>query len=469
MRGRLLEARSQALHYLLRAAGESLANATEAVAEARRQGDPAVLCSALASSIFAKLNVGGGLDRKMRDELMALSDRVEALRVFQWPAFAHALTEVDTDQLASADQTLAMLHRRASELGDWDSLPLIAGAHSNVKYLLGRWPEARDLARQGERGSRQNGQRTGLAWSLSMRALVELRLGNDSVVDPLLDEARETAKAIRAGLNAADVDVVAGMRWLELDDAVAELLLRRAGQRMLDEGYVGLFRRNVLSDWAEALVAAGRLTEATTLIADHEADLRRLDTPAPLAATLRAKALAAAAAGDEAGAEAGFLEALVIHDRVPSPFPRGRTLLAHGEALRRARQRGRARAALLEAVAIFAVLPAPRWLARAEAELDRTGHRAPGARLSPTEQQIAELVVAGRTNREVAEALFMSPHTVEAHLTRIYQSLGVRGDGAGCGLARASRQRPPGAGIGVSGISRGVVRVEHRASEMRPR
>ena len=85
--------------------------------------------------------------------------------------------------------------------------------------------------------------------------------------------------------------------------------------------------------------------------------------------------------------------------------------------------------------------PAPRRLARAQAELDRTGRRAPGARLSPTEQQIAELVVAGkRTNREVAEALFMSPHTVEAHLTRIYQSLGVRRrtGSLGCGLARAS-------------------------------
>ena len=428
LRGRLLEARSQSFHFLLRAAGDSLADATEAVAEARRQGDPAVLCSALASAIFAKLNVGDALDRKMRDEMMALSEQVETLRVFQWPAFAHALTEVDTDQLDSADHTLAMLHRRASELGDWDSLPLVASAHSNVAYLLGRWQEARDLARQGERGSRQNGQRTGLAWSLAMRALVEVRLGNDSVVDALLDEARETATAIRAGLYVADQDVIAGLRWLELGDAVAaESALRRAGQRMLEEGYVGMFRRNVLSEWAEALIAAGRLTEATTLIADHEEDLRRLDTPAPLAATLRAKALAAAAAGDEAGAEAGFLEALVIHDRVPSPFPRGRTLLAHGEALRRARQRGRARAALSEAAAIFAGLPAPRWLARAEAELERTGHRAPGARLSPTEQQIADLVVAGRTNREVAEALFMSPHTVEAHLTRIYQSLGVRG------------------------------------------
>ena len=428
LRGRLLEARSQSFYFLLRAAGESLADATEAVAEARRQDDPAVLCSALASAIFAKLNVGDALDRKMRDEMMALSEQVEALRVFQWPAFAHALTEVDTDQLESADHTLAMLHRRASELGDWDSLPLVASAHSNVAYLLGRWQEARDLARQGERGSRQNGQRTGLAWSLAMRALVEVRRANDSVVDALLDEARETATAIRAGLYVADQDVIAGMRWLELGDAVAaESALRRAGQRMLEEGYVGMFRRNVLSEWAEALIAAGRLTEASTLIADHEDDLRRLDTPAPLAATLRAKALAAAAAGDEAGADAGFLEALVLHDRVPSPFPRGRTLLAHGEALRRARQRGRARAELSEAAAIFAALPAPRWLTRAGAELERTGHRARGARLSPTEQQIADLVVAGRTNREVAEALFMSPHTVEAHLTRIYQSLGVLG------------------------------------------
>jgi DNA-binding CsgD family transcriptional regulator len=40
---------------------------------------------------------------------------------------------------------------------------------------------------------------------------------------------------------------------------------------------------------------------------------------------------------------------------------------------------------------------------------------------------VARLVAAGKTNREVAETLFMSVHTVEAHLTRIYRSLGVRG------------------------------------------
>ena len=174
-----------------------------------------------------------------------------------------------------------MLQWRASELGDWDSFrsSRVLTQTSNTCWVGGRrngtWRARASVAhaRTGS-GPASHGHS-------SMRAVVELRLGNDAAVGPLLREARDTAEAIRAGLNAADVDVVAGLRALELDDAVAaESLLRRAGQRMLDEGYVGLFRRNVLADWAEALVVAGRLEEATALIADHEDDLRRLDTPA---------------------------------------------------------------------------------------------------------------------------------------------------------------------------------------------
>ena len=85
---------------------------------------------------------------------------------------------------------------------------------------------------------------------------------------------------------------------------------------------------------------------------------------------------------------------------------------------------------------MFEALGASAWRERAARELARTGYRETGDRLTPTERQVAELVAAGRTNREVAEILFMSPHTVEAHLTRIYRSLGVRGShGAGAGPA----------------------------------
>ena len=64
---------------------------------------------------------------------------------------------------------------------------------------------------------------------------------------------------------------------------------------------------------------------------------------------------------------------------------------------------------------------------RARTELARVGLRrfAP-AQLTSSEQRVAELAAAGRTNREVAAQLFISPKTVEANLARIYRKLGVR-------------------------------------------
>jgi DNA-binding CsgD family transcriptional regulator len=53
--------------------------------------------------------------------------------------------------------------------------------------------------------------------------------------------------------------------------------------------------------------------------------------------------------------------------------------------------------------------------------------REPGAPLTATERGVADLVAAGRTNKEIADALFMSVHTVEAHLTRLFRTLGVQG------------------------------------------
>ena len=45
--------------------------------------------------------------------------------------------------------------------------------------------------------------------------------------------------------------------------------------------------------------------------------------------------------------------------------------------------------------------------------------------LTATEERVAALVAAGRTNREVADALFMAPKSVEANLSRIYRKLEV--------------------------------------------
>jgi DNA-binding NarL/FixJ family response regulator len=120
-------------------------------------------------------------------------------------------------------------------------------------------------------------------------------------------------------------------------------------------------------------------------------------------------------------------EAAALGELLPLPFVRARTRLALASALRRARSKRRARQLLEQAVADFEDLGAWSFAARARGETARISGRAPaGGVLTVTEQRVAELVAEGRSNREVAQALVVTPRTVEAHLTRIYAKLGLR-------------------------------------------
>ena len=86
-----------------------------------------------------------------------------------------------------------------------------------------------------------------------------------------------------------------------------------------------------------------------------------------------------------------------------------------------------ARELLERACATFEELGAPTWATKARAELARIGGRAPSPdALTPTEAEVAKLVAQGLTNREVADTLFVSPHTVNANLRRVYRKLEVR-------------------------------------------
>ena len=109
------------------------------------------------------------------------------------------------------------------------------------------------------------------------------------------------------------------------------------------------------------------------------------------------------------------------------PLDRGRTLLALGATQRRAKRRREARETLEEALGVFEGIGAALWAERARAELARISGRAatPGA-LTPAEERVAALVAEGKTNREVAAALFLSDRTVEGHLTHVFSKLGVR-------------------------------------------
>ena len=119
-------------------------------------------------------------------------------------------------------------------------------------------------------------------------------------------------------------------------------------------------------------------------------------------------------------------DALVQHERLPAPLERARTLLVLGAVQRRAKRKAAARAALEEGLAIAERIGARLWVERARAELERVGGRSRSDGLDPTESRVAALVAEGRTNREVADTLFVTVRAVEANLTRIYAKLGVR-------------------------------------------
>ena len=112
---------------------------------------------------------------------------------------------------------------------------------------------------------------------------------------------------------------------------------------------------------------------------------------------------------------------------MPDPFQHARTLLALGVTQRRAKRRAAARATLEESLAMFEQLGATLWADKARAELARIGGRAPSrGELTDSEARISALVAEGRTNREVAAALFLTEQTVATALTRVYRKLGVR-------------------------------------------
>ncbi|HKP39551.1 ATP-binding protein [Mycobacterium sp.] len=179
-------------------------------------------------------------------------------------------------------------------------------------------------------------------------------------------------------------------------------------------------------DAVEAMIALGRISEAGPLIEALEHNGRRLDRPWMLAIGARCRSMWLAAQGDVEAATRTAHRAMSEHDRLPMPFERARTQLLLGQLQRRQRLKEAATVTLWDALRAFEDMGTPLWANRVRDELARTKvGPTPHLQLTPSEQRVAELAASGRTNRDIAATLFISPKTVEANLARIYRKLGI--------------------------------------------
>jgi DNA-binding CsgD family transcriptional regulator len=302
---------------------------------------------------------------------------------------------------------------------------MFAGELIALEWFAGRWDRALELSRSAKQSAELTAAPTFLVWAWRTTALLEVDCGlvveARATMQRGLALAEEIGSAFLAGLCRGPLGRLA-LALGDVDAAAAEL-----------EGLSDALRSGALHDptnpiWSDAietLIALGRLDEAIAHLDRQEQLARRLGGPWALAAAARGRGLLALAEGDPDGALGAFEHALtILGDRYPLDC--GRTLLGLGAAHRKARRKRLAREAFAQALAVFDGLGAPLWAEKARAEMQRISGRRTSTELTETEHRVAALAGEGRSNKEIAAALFVSEHTVAAHLTHAYRKLGVR-------------------------------------------
>jgi DNA-binding NarL/FixJ family response regulator len=125
-------------------------------------------------------------------------------------------------------------------------------------------------------------------------------------------------------------------------------------------------------------------------------------------------------------------EAVAVLDGSPARLARAEALADLGAALRRSGRRAAARPPLREALELARRCGAAGLAKRVADELAATGEKVRRytpigvESLSPSERRVAELAASGLTNRQVAQTLFLTVKTIEAHLAAAYDKLGIR-------------------------------------------
>ncbi|AFM15117.1 response regulator containing a CheY-like receiver domain and an HTH DNA-binding domain [Mycolicibacterium chubuense NBB4] len=420
-------AQRHVLHALVQCQGEQLVQWADRALGLAEPGSPAAVEAAAIRGLGL---LAAGQPKRASAAYDELSERVRHGAQAQRVVMGRGWVQLVRDDVDAARTNLESAVASAA-LGGSTRITLWAyGWLARVQFATGEWDDALTSVAHGRALAEASG-------IVLVTPLLEWTAGQIAALRGDWDAAADAAQAASAGpgeyamMRIPTVLLKAHIAEAQADyGAVRRIVepLRRIapGTSLQEPGYW---------PWpdllANALVLDGDLAGADEFLRPHEQRARARGHRSAQARLGYARGRLLGAQGDIIGARRSFDDALAHLEGLPLRYDAARVNFAYGQTLRRAGKRRAADAAISAARELYASLGATAYVARCDRELKAGGlnqlrDTRDGIELTPQEEAVSTLVAKGLSNREVAAELYVSPKTVQYHLTRIYAKLGVR-------------------------------------------
>ena len=421
-------------------------------------GDPDLLACALLQRESLRLTAGIGIDRDATARAIALlgpeprrtpdgDELPESLR-------AHALVAegmIDLDDLAGGRRLQERELERNVAHGLDRALPIVTSELALTALWMGTWDDADRYANDALTFAAQAGATAqGRGAAMAVRAAVDAYRGDLDAAASVARDGVDLAASSGDWVRDRHETVLGFVALTRGDPATANDVLGRLYDRLHAIGDREMVVHRFVGDLIDAAAACGDLSRVRMVVLGLGASVRTVPRPWVMTMEARGRAVLAAAEGDLNAAMEAIDTALGHATTLPMPFEVARTELTAGLIARRRKERRRATEALGRARVTFERLGAARWVEIVDAELARTGRRTGATdELTETEDRVARLAASGLTNREVGEAAFLTPKSVEGVLARVYGKLGYRLACRARCVARGAGRK--GRGVGLTG------------------
>ncbi|MGY6656812.1 helix-turn-helix transcriptional regulator [Amycolatopsis sp. TRM77291] len=398
--------------------------------------DPELRLALLGDRISTQAHIGDGSAwaefTALPDQAAGVAERVQLARL--WCNLADAQSWAG--HLTRAEKLVTEGIRRATDAGALYAAGLAQGTRVRLDWVRGDWSGLAEATEQLRDAYPDLGPIV-MECSLVLGGLSAVR-GEFAAAQRHLAAASVHAPEhgpIPVVLSAAGVLIRVLLATDDVDGACA-----------VADNAVAAARRKGVWVWAAALVPAaaeaytraGRWSEADAVVEEFARGIDGKDSPVSGAALLAGRAILLDARGKHPAAATVFDEAAAGYEALPMPYQaigaRERAALSRLNAGRHTAGDRKAIEELTAAAEAYERLGATRDAGRCRHQLREHGAWAPsqrgrrgyGQELSPRELEVARMLSDGRTNREIADGLFLSPRTVEQHVAKVLRKLGAR-------------------------------------------